>query len=186
MKAVRSTRQVISSVHAIVGGALFGAGAIVFVMHFFFDHHAAVLALLITGGALALSGIIELTICAVFRKSFRREQAKLARLKTEGQRFLGEIMRIQRHLGVNLGRSFSVYAECSYENHEGKICLVKSSSFLHENENFYAFPHSNVTLNDSSNDRYVAWIYVNFRDPREYAVEIFTRAAEVQADYDYR
>jgi len=69
MRAVRSTRQVISNVHAIVGGALLGVGIFVFAMHLFFDHSAAVRALLITSGALAFSGMIELIVSAVLRRS---------------------------------------------------------------------------------------------------------------------
>jgi len=169
--AVRGTKQTISNVHAIVGGVLFGVGALVFAIHFFVNHHAAVLALSITGGALAFSGMIELIICAVFRRAARRDQAKLARLKSEGQRFPGEIKRLHRHLGVTFARSFSVYAECAYENHERVPCLAKSPSFLHETDTFPNFSYHTAPLNDSI-DRYTAWVYVNHRDPQDYAVEI--------------
>ena len=170
LKAVRSIRQVISKIHVIVGGALFGAGMIVFVLHFFFDHYAAVLSLQITGGSLALSGAIELIIAAFFRRSARREQDKLARLKAEGSCFPAEITGIMSHLGVRVGRSFSVYAECSYKNHEGNTCLVKSKAFLRS----------------PKDKNYSAWVYVNPRDPFDYAVEIFTQTAQARTNYDYR
>ena len=66
MKTVRSTRQVVSNVHALVGSILFGVGLFVFILHFFFDHSAAVLTLQIVGGTLALSGAIELTVSVFF------------------------------------------------------------------------------------------------------------------------
>ncbi|MCL2377154.1 MAG: hypothetical protein FWC76_07160 [Defluviitaleaceae bacterium] len=170
MMTVRSTKQAISNVHAIVGGALLGAGALVFAPQFFIDHNAAVLALQITGGSLALSGIIEMIISAFFRRSARREQEKLDRLKAEGQSFSGKIIKIERVPYMNFGRSNPVYIECSYENHEGKTCLVKSKSILRTH---------------SCGD-YSAWVYVNPHNPHDYAVEIFTHAAEAQGFYDYR
>jgi len=170
MKTVRSTRQVISNVHAIIGWALFGVGLLVFVMSFFFGHFAAVLALRITGGSLALPGIIELIISVFFRRSARRQEAKLERLKAEGHSFSGENIKIERVPYMHFGRSYPVHAECSYKNHEGKTCLVRSKSFLRT---------------DSCGD-YSAWVYVNPRNPQDYAVEILARTTEVQADYDYR
>jgi len=114
----------------------------VFILHFFFDHNAAVLSLQIVGATLALSGAVELTVSAFFRRSAHRELKKLDELKTEGWSFPAEIIKIQRHLGVRIGRSFSAYAECSYKSREGKTCLVRSNSFLCRNDNFQAFPQN--------------------------------------------
>ena len=186
MKAVRSTRQVVSKVHAIVGGALFGVGVLVFALYLFFDHQAAVLSLMITGGTLIFSGAVELLVSFIFHKSVKQEQTKLARLKAEGQSFAGEVIRLQRHFGVSLWHSFSVYAECSYKNHEGKTCLVKSASFLHESASFQPFLYNTETLDDSFNDCYAVWVYVNPRDPWDYALEVFAQTTEAQGDYDYR
>jgi len=183
---VRSTRQVISYVHAIVGGALLGVGILVSAMNFLFDHHIAVRVLLITGGSLALSGIIELIVSIIFRRSANKDQAKLARLKSEGVMFTGEITRIQRHFGLHLGRSYSIYVECSYKNHDGKSCLVRSQSFLHQNEDFPIFLHHRALIDILSHDNYSALVYVDPYNPHDYAVEIFRNIIGVQSDYDYR
>ncbi|MCL2372766.1 MAG: hypothetical protein FWC78_05120 [Defluviitaleaceae bacterium] len=167
--SVRSTRQMIGKVNSIVGWALFGAGAIVFALGLFFDNRAAVISLLITGGSLAFSGLVNVFIGMGFRSSARREQEKLARLKAEGQAFPAEISRVHQHMGVHIGHKVSAYIECTYKNQDGAICLVKSSSFLH-----------------SPSDSYSAWVYVNPFDPRDYAVEVAIQAPETQAVHDYR
>ena len=169
MQEVRSVRQMISNVHVIVGGVLFAIGAFVFILHLFFDNRDAILALTITGGALALSGAIELIVAVFFRRAALREKNKLARLKADGKSFPCEIIQLQRQIGVNFINSYSVYAECSYKNNEGKTCLVRSATFLHENGKNYS-----------------ATVYVSHYDPFDYAVEILKRAASVRADYDYR
>jgi len=166
---VRSLKQMISTIHTIIGGVMLGVGAFIFILSFFFDHNAAVLSLQITGGVLAFTGIVELTISVIFRNFVRREQANLARLKAEGQSFQGEITQIHRHMGVRIGRSFSAYVDCSYKNNEGKTCLVRSKSFL------YA-PH----------DNYSAWVYVNPHNSHDYVVEIHTQPVTMQGVYDYR
>ena len=181
---VRIIQHLISNVHTIVGGALLGAGILVFVINFFLDHNSAVLALRIAGGSLAVTGVIELTVAAFFRRFVRIEQVKLARLKTEGRSFPGEIVKIRRHIGVNLGHSVSAYAECTYQNQEGKTCLVKSRSFLYRDENFSPF---GTRMHDTpSHNHYSAWVHVNPHDPTDYAVEIFAQTPQMQADYDYR
>jgi len=183
MNTVRSTKQVISHVHAIVGGALFGVGVLVFALHFLLDYHAAVLALQITGGSLALSGVVELIVAACFRRSARQERDNLDRLKAEGLSFPAETIKIQHHAWVQLGRSHSAHAECTYRNHEGKNYLVKSPSFLHKNEYFRPIPYNTTTPGHSN---YSALVYVNPHDPRDYVVEVFTQTAEAQGVYDYR
>ena len=179
----RSTKQVVSNVHALIGGILFAVGVIVFAIHFPLSNNEAILALRISGGTIALSGVIELIIAFFFRKAVRREQAKLERLQTEGLQFEGEITNIKRHLGVRYGRSFSVYAECTYTNREGHVCLVKSSSFLYGNESIFdVIPNANALAHDN----YSAKVYVNPYDPTDYAVEIFTQQVVPQGVYDYR
>jgi len=186
LKPVRSTKQVISNVNALVGGILFAVGLLVFAIHFLLNNNSAILSLQISGGAIALSGTIELIISAFFRRSFRKEQAKLDRLKIEGLRFTGEITQVKRHMGVHFGRSFSVRAECTYINRDGKTCLVKSASFLYANENVYR-PHcSSDALGASDCNNYTAYVYVCPYTPSDYAVEIFTQTAKPQNVYDYR
>jgi len=170
---VRMVRQTIVTVHTIVGGSLFGVGMFVFALHFFFSNNAAILSLMITGGSLALAGAIELIIAAVFRRLVRNQQANLARLKAEGYSFPGEIVRIQYNPRVRIGHSFSAYAECSYINHEGKTCLVKSMPFLCKNNNFHLL-HGRLASHDPPECRLAVWVYVSPYDPADYAVEIFT------------
>jgi len=168
LRPVRSVRQFVGNVHAIIGGALFGAGALVFVLQFFFSHHAAVLSLAITGGTLAFVGIVELTIAAFFLGSARRWQTNLARLKSEGHGFPCEVTKVVRNHFVHVGRSVSAYIECTYQNHDGKICLVSSHSFLCDRED------------------YSAWVYVSPYNPMDYAVEVFTQTTPTEINYDYR
>jgi len=165
---VRNAWQLVGSVLAIVGGSLFAVGAFLLILSIFFTGLAAVLSLAITGGTLALAGAIQLIIGASFRNASRREQANLARLKVEGHSFPAEIVRIERQPYVHVGRSTSAYAECTYQNRDGKTCLVKSRSFLDNGQN------------------YTAWVHVNHFDPTDYAVEVFTEMPQVSADYDYR
>jgi len=186
MKPVRHVRQVIGNIHTLVGGILFGVGALVFVLNFFFTHHAAVLSLMITGGTLAFSGIVELIIATFFLKSARKDQTNLDRLKTEGHSFPGEIIKIHSHLHVRIGRSVSAYAECTYQNKDNKTCLVRSRPFLHKTEAFFLSPFDPVVQGSPSHSNYTAWIYVNPFDPTDYAIEIATQAPTVRADYDYR
>jgi len=167
---VRNTRQVISNVHALVGGILLGIGVLVFAIYFFVDYSAAILALRITGGTIALSGVVELIICAFFRKAAKREQVKLDRLKADGLSFPAQITNIRRQLGVHYGRSVSAYAECTYQNREGKTCLVRSYNFLYRNDG----------------EKLHAHVYVNPFDPTDYAVEVFMQQVETQGVYDYR
>ena len=175
--SVRSTKKIISNVHALVGGILFAVGLVVFSVHFLLNNNSAILALQISGGSIALSGVIELTISFFFRRSFRREQAHLDRLKAEGVSFAGEIVNIIHRMSVRYGRHFSAYAECTYINREGQTCLVKSPSFLYSNETIPGV---------SGNNNYAASIYVNPRNPKDYAVEIFTQPTKMQGVYDYR
>jgi len=158
---------------------------IVVAIGFMVSHDAAVLALLITGASLAFSGIIELTIAAFFRRSAGRQQARLARLKAEGLGFPGVVVSVKRHHGVRLGHSFSAYVECTYVNHEGKTCLVKSPTFLHAGDGAYG-RRGGLMAGTPSIDNYSAHVYVNSYDPTDYAVEVFTQPVEVQGVYDFR
>ena len=175
LKPVRTVKQLISFVHVIVGCSLLGVGILVFAIGFFLDNSTAVLVLRIVGGSLALSGVIELIVATIFRGLVRKEQEKLDRLKETGRSFAAEIIEVKRHLGVHtihMGYiSYSAYAECSYQNQDGKTCLVRSRSFL-------ASPHVN----------YSAVVHVDHHNPAEYAVEIFIQSPSihVKADFDYR
>jgi len=169
IKPARSSRAIVGTVMCIVGASLFVPGIFTVVLSFFFTNTTTTLSLLITGGSLILPGIIMLIIAACFRRAARREQANLARLKDEGHSFSAEIIRTIIHPEVRINHSVSASVECSYQNREGKTCLVKSRTFLYKN-------HEN----------YSAMVYVNPIDPSDYAVEVFTLTPHVKADYDYR
>jgi len=152
-----SILEIASTVLAIVGGVLLGVGILVFSISFFVSHSSAILSLQITGGVLAFTGLIELTISAIFRSIIRSEQANLTRLKLEGDSFLGEITQIHRQVGVHVGTRISAHVDCSYTNSDGNTYFVRSKSFLyHPTDNLHA------------------WVHVNPHNPRDYAVEVFT------------
>ena len=168
VKPVRSIQQGVGKILAIVGGALFGVAVILFVISFVVDDCSAALALRIAGGSQAFAGFVTLVISAFFRMSAARWQNKLARLKAEGASFPAEIIKIHWNMAVRVNNAVSAYAECSYQNKEGKTCLVRSKPFLYNNETHSAIVH------------------VSPYDPADYVVEVFVQVPHVQADYDYR
>lgn len=109
------------------------------------------------------------TLFAIISKM---EKSKLKRLKDEGLRYDAKIEQIVSHLHwIRIGSYRSVYAECSYRNSEGKICLVKSTSFLLE----------------KAPPTYEISVYVSRNDPMDYSVEInVSREIGGSFDYDYR
>jgi len=115
-----------------------------------------------------------------------REQEKLEQLKAIGVSYPAEIIRIVSRYAVRVGRSQSVYAECTYTNNEGKNCLVSSKSFMYKGGFMPMFPNPMMDMETPHNASYSAQVYVNPRDPRDYAVEILDSVAQPQADYDYR
>ena len=163
---VRHIGQSVGNVLAIVGASLFVPGAIAFILGFFFTNQDAFLSLIISGGTLALVGAIHFIIGAAMKDRARRLQSNIDRLKVEGNSFPGEITNIVRQPHVHVGSSVSAYAECTYQNKEGKTCLVRSRMFMCKGE------------------KYTAWVHVNPFDPTDYAVEIFTQSPH--ADFDYR
>ncbi|MCL2446035.1 MAG: hypothetical protein FWD06_04650 [Oscillospiraceae bacterium] len=71
METMRANKQVLSIVHALVGGALLAAGAIMLALHFFLDHNVPGHTLLIVGGSLVFSGVVELSVLAIIRRAIR-------------------------------------------------------------------------------------------------------------------
>ena len=159
MTTVRGTRDMVATVHGIVGTVLVGTGLLHLILNLIFDHRAAALALQIIGGVMTLNGIILMIIAACFRAAVRKEQEKRDRLRAEGINFPAEITKIERRGAVRAGYSVSVYAECAYTSHEGNVYTARSASFMYDDRKDYT-----------------AWVYINPRNPHDYAVEIFTRA----------
>jgi hypothetical protein len=182
---VRSTMRIISTVNAIVAISLLGTSAILFFISFFLGNYpGAVLGLRLAGAGVAFGGIVELIVSIVFRNIYRREKEKLEQLRTTGVSFPAEITRIISRYAVRVGWSLSVYAECTYTNSEGKSCLVKSKSFMHD-ANFMPIM-SHTLAEHPNNHNYAAQVYVNPHDPRDYAVEVYISTGNTQVDHDYR
>ncbi|MCL2370498.1 MAG: helix-turn-helix domain-containing protein [Firmicutes bacterium] len=171
MKVVRSTFGTVSKVHIIVGLSLLGVAGILLGLAIAISNHYARLALGITGGTFAFSGLVELTIGIVFCIVVKKGDKRLARLKNTGLQFQAQSIEVKRMAGFRAGRRISARLECLYINHQGKTCLVKSKFFLTDKKADY-----NVI------------IYVNPQDPTDYAIEIFSQPSQGQGmvDYDYR
>ena len=110
---------------------------------------------------------------------------KSERLKHEGLCYDAEILRITpNNIGIKIGATLSVYAECSYINAEEKTCLVRSSSVLLGN--FMGM--YNYALDGIQNKNWTAKVYVSKNNPRDYYVAIYEndKILNVKADYDYR
>jgi hypothetical protein len=142
-----------------IGAFLFLLGIIVFaIVRFATDNgQEAFTALLV----LSLQGIVWFTLGCVFTGINGNSEKKLRTLKQIGRRFEAEIIDLNPVIGINAGIYLpTVYAECIYVNDEGRRCKVKSAMFLWE-----SFLH----------DKLEAAVYVDYNDPRRYAVEITRR-----------
>jgi transcriptional regulator with XRE-family HTH domain len=145
MRAVKSSWRTYGKITLILGAAFFAAMIVVLIT---FDIWAFNFG--IFGAVCFLLGII-FAIIAQF------ERNKLKRLKNEGLRYDAKIERITRnHYGIRIGSILSGYAECSYLNQDGEKRLVKSSSFILEDQ----YPEYNVS------------VYVKRNNPKDYAVEL--------------
>jgi hypothetical protein len=139
------------------------------------------------GGMLAvgINGIVWTTLGSGFYFYSQFIRRRLERLKREGLCYDAEILRItQNNIGIRVGATISVYAECSYLNAEEKTCLVCSSSFLIDN---FMGTHS-YALGGIQNINWTAKVYVSKNNPRDYYVAIYEndKIANIRADYDYR
>jgi len=76
MDTMRSRKRVLTIVHALVGGALLAAGALIVALHFFLEHNVPGYALLIAGGSLVFSGVIELSVLAILRSVLNENKEK--------------------------------------------------------------------------------------------------------------
>jgi len=104
-----------------------------------------------------------------------RGNRKLRRLKEEGICYDGAIEDFRYVYGVRLMHYATLKADCSYNNHEGKKCLVRSKAF-----------YTDMML-ATLKSHFQVKVYVNRYDPTDYAVEIFEQEGErTTADYDFR
>jgi len=156
----------VGTVLALIGALLLGVGLIVFILGIILTGLGTTLSLLITGGTLMFVGAVHFIIGAALKARARRVQANIDRLKVEGNSFPAEVTNIVRQPHVHVGNSISAYVECTYQNKDGKVCLVKSHMFMYRGET------------------HAAWVHVNPFDPMDYAVEVFVQ--NPRADFDYR
>lgn len=122
--------------------------------------------------AVSSQGVVWGVVAAVTWHIGTRGVRRLAQLKQDGRHFPAEIIRLNHAVGINVSlHAPTVYAECIYINTENQRCKVKSTLFLWEN-----FSHKKLQAN----------VYVDWNDPRRYAVEITRKEdAQVPVDIDY-
>jgi len=172
MTTARSTFYVYGKIFLIVGASFLVADTFCFILSLTLEssesssHVSSVLST-IFGTHFIVWSVLGL----YFYFRFKLERDKLKRLKCESFQYEAKIEKIQQNFNfVRVGSYRSVYAKCSYQNSDGKKCLVKSNSFLLEN-----FPSS-----------YCATVYVNRDDPSDYSVELLTdKNSDTQFDIDY-
>lgn len=153
---------------AILGLFLFATGIVIFIIADIFGGGEAVYIIL---SILSLQGVVWGIIGVVFLLISGIGKKRLAHLKQYGQRFDAEIINLPPVVGINIGRTPTVYAECIYHNDMQQRCKVKSTMFLWENYKY---------------DKLKAEVYVDWNDPRYYAVEITGRDEyQENVDIDY-
>jgi len=171
---MKNQQRTFGRVALIVGASLSGAALTLVVPGLIFDNADASFVLLLLASILGIQGAAWLIIGVCFWYYFKSLADIFNRLKREGLCYDAEILQIvPTTFTYQIGRSVSVYAECSYINHDYKICLVKSNLF---------WSAYNLNIEDLT-----AKVYVNKSDPRDYAVDIqFKAQANTQYHYDYR
>jgi hypothetical protein len=121
--------------------------------------------------AVSFQGVVWGISGVIFSVIGFRPAAKLKALKHEGKRFDAEISSLNFVSGINMGHHATVYAECIYTNENGQRCKVKTPMFLWKS----------IHPEDLR-----AEVYVDYNDPRRYAVEISrTEETGPQVDIDY-
>jgi len=120
----------------------------------------------------SLQGIVWGIIGLVFAFISNANVKKLRELKQSGKRFDAEIVNLLPVIGVNASlHAPTVYAECIYMNSQQQSCKVKSTMFLWEN---------------LKHEKLEATVYVDWNEPRRYAVEITQRKDnQPEVDIDY-
>jgi membrane protein implicated in regulation of membrane protease activity len=192
MRIAKNPWYTFGKVSLIVGAALSAAALIFLITGIFFN---GLYVLMLLSGIFGIQGLTWLIIGVCTYFPLKNAEAKLARLKKEGFAYDAEIINLIPNYRIRVGGALTVYAECSYINRDGMKCLVKSGSFLLEYLNFVrSSSTSAVAINpEAANypanlniDGLKAKVYVNPRDPKDYAVEIYSAQDNIKFDYDYR
>jgi len=106
----------------------------------------------------SIFGVVWLVIGICFYIPAKLSDIKRERLKKEGVRYDAEIVQFMTNPFINgYGSVYKVvYAQCNYQNQDGKIYPVKSELYL---------------LN-CPKELLNAVVYVNHKDPKDYYVEV--------------
>jgi len=122
------------------------------------------------GGAFLLAGLIILAVG-------RARKKRIKRLKSIGECYDAEIVRIRENLYMHAYYRHPIVVECVYKDRFGKSCLVKSKNIW-------------PTLFMVREDELRAKVWVNPDDPKDYYVEVLfgpqRNGEETKIDYDYR
>jgi len=172
MAELRNPWRTFGKVALAIGVPLTAVALILAALAFVIE--AAAFGLFISAGSVGINGLVWLIIGVCCWNYFKNLADRYNWLWNEGEHYDAEVLEIVQTNTFRFNRSCSAYAECSYKNSEGKICLVRSTLFMLD-FNFYG------------NNEFAAKVYVNKRDPSDYFVDLALRGAEeIEADYDYR
>ena len=165
MKSIISTFRFLGIIFTLVGAPFF-ATAVIFIA--LAGNSYVFLPLAISFGTI---GVTFLILGISFYQYAKQKAIKRDQLRREGICYEAEIVRIVPRPYVRINGYGTAHAECSYTNHEGKKCLVKSDSFL------LYYSAENLKAN----------IYVSRNDPKDYFVEFLPKTeTDEKFDYDYR
>ena len=122
--------------------------------------------------AISSQGLVWGIIGLIFIRIVSANTRKLKELKQSGRQYEAEIINLQPIMGINANLyGLTVYAECIYLNEKQQRCKVKSTMFMWE-----SYKHEGLQ----------AHVYVDWNDPRRYAVEIAKlETGQTQVDIDY-
>jgi len=163
MKTLKNPFAAFGKIALILGG-VFLAVFIIIVLKNHFQ---------LSGGTMAfgINGAVWLILGIGFYLPVKISNRKGERLKKEGIRYDAQIEQLVPNYYIRIGGSSPVRAECKYLNQDNKICLVRSGLFLQNT------PQGGLS----------AVVYVSRKDPRDYFVEISSKAGtDIEFDYDYR
>jgi len=136
--------------------------------------------------ALGLNGAVWIALGSGFYLYSKSCQCKLERLKYEGLCYDAEVLHVAQNLVLmRIGSYISAYADCRYIDSEGKVCLVRSASFL-AGGNFIGMRSS--ALDGLQSMIWDAKVYVSKTDPRDYYVAVYESDGTIgiKVDHDYR
>ena len=146
-------------------GVAFLAG---FIISIFVNHFQLSRPIILVFG---INGAVWLILGICFYLPAMISTRKYERLRKEGNRYDAQIVQLLPNYLMRISGSSPVNAECTYSNQDNKTCIVKSDLFL------WSAPKEDLN----------AVVYVNSKNPRDYFVEINSKAeVNNKYDYDYR